>query len=122
MFKSWEELSHKEQLESTFWDAYKDAHGFRPSHYDTSGMTVEELEREIRACSDAIERERTFEEESERRAIQEFEERVQAAIAAGAKNRETALRWIMDADDANGDLEYLCYSNGLPYGYFKIAA
>ena len=28
MFKTWNELSRKEQLECIFWDAYKDAYDF----------------------------------------------------------------------------------------------
>ena len=60
-----------------------------------------------------------------------FCKRIEDTIKTGAGNRETALRWIMDADlggvdvdaaNANGDWEYLCYLNGLPYGYFKQAA
>jgi hypothetical protein len=40
----------------------------------------------------------------------------------GAKDRATALRWIMDASQAGGDWEYFCFLNGLPYGYFREAA
>jgi hypothetical protein len=40
----------------------------------------------------------------------------------GAGNYETALRWIHEADGTDGDDEYLCYHNGLPYGFFKKAA
>jgi hypothetical protein len=40
----------------------------------------------------------------------------------GARNRETALKWIMDASNANGDWEYLCHELGLPYSYFKQVA
>jgi len=28
----------------------------------------------------------------------------------------------MDASSADGDWDYFCYQNGLPYGYFKEAA
>jgi len=28
----------------------------------------------------------------------------------------------MDAEGANGDFEYFCYTQGLPYGYFRKAA
>ena len=38
---------------------------------------------------------------------------------AGAGDRETALRWIMDASDCDGDWEFLCFHHHLPYGYFK---
>jgi len=26
---------------------------------------------------------------------------------------------LMDASDANGDWDYFCFLNGLPYGYFS---
>jgi len=28
----------------------------------------------------------------------------------------------MDAEGANGDFEYFCYTQGLPYSYFKKSA
>ena len=52
------------------------------------------------------------------RATEKFEVRVAAVIDAGAADRETAVRWIADADGCNGDLEHLCYVNGLPLTYF----
>jgi hypothetical protein len=43
-------------------------------------------------------------------------------MATGAQDRATAIRWIMDAEGANGDTEYADYLLGLPYGYIsKIA-
>jgi hypothetical protein len=60
--------------------------------------------------------------EDEARAVVKFCKRIEDTIKAGAGNRETALRWIMEADDARGDWEFLCYLNGLPYGFFKQAA
>ena len=53
------------------------------------------------------------------RAIVRFSERIERMILSGAKDRETALRWIHEADGSNRDEEYLAYLNGLPYGYFK---
>ena len=38
-FTTWEELTELEQAQATFWDMYKDAHGFRPRHIDTSSWT-----------------------------------------------------------------------------------
>jgi hypothetical protein len=37
-------MSHKEQLECTIWDAYKDAYGFRPRHLNLQAMSEAELE------------------------------------------------------------------------------
>jgi hypothetical protein len=121
-FKSWEELTHKEQLECIFWDAYKDAHGFRPRHINVQAMTVAELEDELNRLSTEIAVQEQERKEAEVKAAHDFEIRVQNLMLAGAKTREQALRWIHEAEETNGDDEYLCYTLGLAYGYFKKAA
>jgi hypothetical protein len=45
--------------------------------------------------------------------------RVQSVLACGAKDRAMALRWIHEAEGTTGDDEFLCYTLGLPYRYFK---
>jgi hypothetical protein len=122
MLKSWEELSEKEQLECIVWDAYKDAYGFRPRHMNMEAMTVEDLRAELDSLSatiDANEKQRKIDEE---RASHDFEMRMLSLMMAGAKTREQALRWVHEAESTDGDDEYLCYTLGLPYGYFKQVA
>lgn len=121
-FKSWEEMTRKEQLECIFWDAYKDAHGFRPRHINVSAMTEAELEAELNILSTEIAIQEQERKQAEEVAAHEFEIRVQTLMSAGAKTREQALRWIHEAEGSNGDDEYLCYLVGLPYGYFKKVA
>jgi hypothetical protein len=118
MSQSWNELSRKEQLECVFWDTYKDAHGFRPRHVGIGDMSEAELEAELEYLSKVIEQNAEFEREAEARAVVEFEKLVAETVAIGAADRETALRWIMDASICNGDWEFLCYEHGLPYHYF----
>jgi hypothetical protein len=84
-------------------------------------MTEQQLEREISELTQIIERNQKQEELEQREAITRFEKRVEETIAWGAKNRETAIKWIHDAEDTGGDDEYLCYRLGLPYTYFKEA-
>ena len=122
MFKTWNELSRKEQLECIFWDAYKDAYGFRPRGHNISTMTEQELEHEISELAQITERNQKQEELEQQEAITRFEKRVQETIAWGAKNRETAIKWIHEAEDTDNDDEYLCYRLGLPYTYFKEVA
>ena len=122
MFKTWNELSRKEQLECIFWDAYKDAYGFRPRGYNISTMTEQELEHEISELAQITERNQKQEELEQQEAITRFEKRVQETIALGAKNREAAIKWIHDAEDTGSDDEHLCYRLGLPYTYFKEVA
>ena len=114
--REWDQLSEREQLESIYSDAYKDAYGFRPRGHVFD--TVEELQAAIERCSAEIELRIAEEKESMRRAMLEFEARVASVIETGAADRATALRWIADADGCADDLEHLCYVNGLPFSYF----
>ncbi len=117
-FKSWEELSDLEQAQATYWDMYKDAHGVRPRGIDTSTWTLEDFDREFIELGEAINREERERIAAEAEAGKKFEQHVTNTICMGARDRETALRWIMSASEANGDWEYFCFLNGLPYRYF----
>jgi hypothetical protein len=118
-FKSWEEYTPLEQAAMTYWDMYKDAHGFRPRHVDTSAWTLEQFEAEFKELEQVIEREHILRLEREATASHEFEMRMLDLLRSGAKDRAMALRWIHEAEETNGDDEYLCYTVGLPYGYFR---
>jgi hypothetical protein len=120
--KSWEEMSVLEQMQCQFWDMYKDAYGVRPRGIDTTDWTEEQFMAEFETLGRVIEREEADRKEREAEAVVKFEQHVTNTICMGAKDRTTALRWIMDAGHANGDWEYFCYLNGLPYGYFREAA
>lgn len=121
-FPAWEDMSDVEQLHSIWWDSYKDAYGFRPRGQDVGHWTADDFRQELDSLSTVIDRAEKQRLEEEALAVKEFEKRVHQTIDSGAKNRETALRWIMEADDCRGDWEYLCYRNGLPYGFFRKAA
>jgi hypothetical protein len=119
---AWEEMTEKEQLECSLWDAYKDAHGFRPRFMNMETMSVEELKAEIESCCVQIERNEKQRKVQEEVAMHDFELRMLNLQMSGAKSREQALRWVHEAEESNGDDEYLCYLLGLPYGYFRRAA
>lgn len=121
-FPSWEEMSDVEQLHSIWWDAYKDAYGFRPRGQDVGHWTEEDFRKELESLGEEIDRAEKARREDEAAAVVRFSKRVQQVIDSGAKNYETALRWIHEADGTQGDDEYLCYMNGLPYGFFRKAA
>lgn len=121
-FTTWEQMSDLEQAQSIFWDMYKDAHGIRPRGIDTSTWTLADFQLEFASLQEVIVREQANRQVAEKEAIAKFEQHVTNTICMGARDRETALRWIMDASNANGDWEYLCYDLGLPYHYFRKAA
>ena len=120
--KSWEDMTDLEQAQCTYWDMYKDAYGHRPRGVDTSTWTLADFEQEFAGLGSVIQREEVARKVAEDEAIEKFEQHVLNTICMGARDRETALNWIMDASNANGDWEYLCYDLGLPYHYFRKAA
>ena len=121
-FTTWEQMSDLGQAQSIFWDMYKDAHGIRPRGIDTSTWTIEQFQQEFEYLGRVIANNENQRKVFEADAIEKFEKHVTDTICMGARDRETALRWIMDASNANGDWEYLCYDLGLPYQYFRKVA
>jgi hypothetical protein len=119
VMQSWEEMTVLEQMQCQFWDMYKDAYGVRPRGIDTTSWTEADFEAEFQMLGKVIEQEDIARKEAEAEATAKFEQHVTNTICMGAKDRATALRWIMDASQADGDWEYFCFLNGLPYGYFK---
>ena len=120
-FKSWEDMTDLEQAQCTYWDMYKDAYGHRPRGVDTSGWTLADFEQEFASLGSVIQREEADRKTSEADAIVKFEARVTSLMHTGA-DRERVIAWLMDAEHANGDDEYFCFTQGLPYGYFRKAA
>lgn len=103
-------------------DLHKDARGFRPSGYwwtmweEASDLRRQEIwDGLLNELSYALEHER----QAQARAIDRFEHLVAKTMEHGAADRETALRWIMDASICDGDWEFLCHEHGLPYGFFN---
>jgi hypothetical protein len=117
-FKSWEEMSELEQLACEYWDFYKEAHGVRPRHVNTSGWTVEDYQREFEVLSGISEANAAQRRTDEERAAHDLEVRIQSLMVCGAKDREMAIRWLDEAEGAGGDREYLCFLLGVRYGYF----
>ena len=121
-FTSWEEMSDLEQAQATYWDMHKDAYGVRPRCIDTSTWTLEDFEAEFKVLGEAIDREETARREAEIKAVELFERRVAELLSTGARDYEMAMRWIHEAEETNGDNDYLAWTLGLPYQYFRKAA
>ena len=118
-FKSWEEMSTLEQYACQYWDMYKDAYGVRPRGVDTSAWTEAEFEMEFASLGAVIEREEADRKVAEAEAIVKFEDRVDN-LMNDSTTRKSVVKWLMDADDVGGDVDYFEYLNNLPYGYLKL--
>lgn len=113
----WEE---KQDIYSMISDMHKDAHGFR-LRLDITDYTIIQLlmmEDQI-----SVELSRAVEEErrDQQKAIQDLEDQIQNMIEFGAKDRATAIRWIVESYDTMDlmyGVEYIQYDLGLPYNYF----
>jgi hypothetical protein len=121
-FTSWEDMTELEQAQATFWDMYKDAYGVRPRGVDTSGWTLETFRKEFDYLGQLIEREDIARKASEGRAVEAFERRVAEMISIGAKDYNMAMRWMHEAEGTQGDNDFLAWTLGLPYQYFRKAA
>jgi hypothetical protein len=119
IFKNWEEYTPLEKAAMTYWDMYKDAYNFRPRGVDTSKWALTDFEKEFETLQFIIDRNEAQRRVEEDAAVTRFEARIASIIQLGAKDREMALRWIHEAEDTDGDDEYLCFRVGIPYGYFK---
>ena len=117
-FKSWEELTQLEQAQSVYWDMYKDAYGVRPRGVDTSHWTLADFDAEFEGLGVAIDSAEQERKTAEAQATEAFERRVAEMLTLGAKDMEMAMRWIHEAEDTNGDEDYLAWTLGLPYRYF----
>ena len=116
-FNSWDEMSDLAQATETWWDAYKDAYGFRPRSISTEGWSLATFVGEIEELSKMIGRNEQERVMREREAVEIFERQIEELQAAGAHDRAWALRWIHEAEGSNGDNDFLCYLLGLPYKY-----
>jgi hypothetical protein len=121
-FTTWEDMTEMEQAQCTFWDMYKDAHGFRPRHIDTSSWTLEQFDQEFAELTEVMRANDIAQTINEEAAVEKFERRVAELISIGAKDRAMAMRWIHEAEDTQGDNDYLAWTLGLPYQYFRKAA
>ena len=121
-FKSWEQMTTLEQYACTYWDMYKDAFGIRPRGIDTSAWTEADYLAEFKQLEEIIDREEIARKASEATNTEKFERRVAEMISIGAKDYAMAMRWIHEAEDTQGDNDYLAWTLGLPYQYFRKAA
>lgn len=117
--KTWEQMSELEQAQATWWDAFKDANGYRPRDIDTSEWTLTCFKTDIIRLGQRIASQEVENTQQQAQAVVRFEQRVQKIINDGALNRDAALNIIHAQQGSDGDDDYLCYLVGIPYGYFN---
>ncbi|HEX8552779.1 MAG TPA: hypothetical protein VF681_14625 [Abditibacteriaceae bacterium] len=113
-----QKYTRHEELSQLYSDLHKDAYGVR-ARLQWDAYSEAELEEMIDALGPVIDATINEERAAQEAAAVRFEARVADTIAAGARDRETALRWVDQAEGADGDREFLCYLCGLRYGYFN---
>ena len=92
-----DQATAREMLESIFSDSYKDAHGFRPRHVDTSTMSDADLHEAIEDNVRYWQQEEQWEREAEEQARYDREAEIQHLMSLGAADRATAERWYAQA-------------------------
>ena len=101
-------------------DLHKDAYGFRPKgDYFAwwESCSDDEKQAEWDSLLDAFRRREAEEQELEQAAVVDLEYRISSLMEHGARNREMAVRWLAEAFETNGDVSYLEWNLGVPYGY-----
>lgn len=112
---------------NTVADLFKEAHGYRPSlgwMLQWDNQSDEDKQKDWDYLLRIAEEVAVREELEKADAAKRVEERIADCISFGATDRETAIRWIADAEDCiqDGiiDYGYLEYTLGVHYGYLSI--
>lgn len=100
-----------------FSDLYKDAYGFRPRHhrfYDEATTDEERQEMWDYTCQ-VLEETIAQEREHKARCLRDFEALVQKTIELGARDEETALRWLTSDETfySGQDVEHWVWDKGI---------
>jgi hypothetical protein len=101
-------------------DLHKDAYGFRPKgDYFAwwESCSADEKQAEWDRLHDAFIAREESEREMEAEDIKNLEDRIVALREHGARSREMAVRWLDEAFETNGDISFLEWNLGVPYGY-----
>ena len=107
------QFSYKQELVNLYWDMYKEIHNIRPRWMNLEEMSVEQLEAELDALTEEGRLVFAREAEIQKQCAVKFEEQV----ASMGVDRETAIRWIMQAEDVDTLFDLMCVRN-LPSDYF----
>lgn len=106
--------SYAEDLYGYISDASKDALGYR-FRMDISGLSFAELEAQCDYWSKQVEITIDQEKQESEFCVKEFKALVARTIEMGAKDEETALRWISDTETFyhGQDVEHFVWKQGI---------
>jgi len=110
--REWDELTELEQIQTYYSDLHKSAHGMR---FCPDWETVEDARESYKRLSEEadliFEQERVMEAE----AFVAWKAHLRGLVQMGASDIPTALRWDMDAENADRDPEFYCYLKRIDY-------
>jgi hypothetical protein len=107
---------------SCFSDLHKDATGCRPSSYFWEWVeqaTPDELQAEWDNLVVAVDHSIREQEQWQADALKNLEMELTKTCSSNNVSVDTAIRWMHDAYNTNGDNEYLDYHLGVKYGTVK---
>lgn len=110
-------MTYRDNLIEAICNLFKDIHNCKPRHIDFGSMTTAELDEYYADLGVEHDAYMASEEDREAAVIKSFEAEIDDVIALGAGDRETAIRWIAQANGEERDAGFLCYLLGLPYSY-----
>ena len=107
--------------ENTVSDLHKDAHGWRPREYFWAEWHAASDDGKQAIWEDLIDDLKDSNEREERQqkdAIAATEKRIQEILdTVVGSTRADAIRYLDEAYDTRGDINFLEYHLGVPYGY-----
>lgn len=101
-------------------DLHKDAFGFRPKgnyYVWWESLSDDEKQAEWDSLYETLVAREESERHAEERAIVNLDQRIASLMHHGARSREMAIRWLDEAYETGGDVSFLEYQLGVPYGY-----
>lgn len=111
------EMTELEELVQMYVELHKDVHGVKARWY--TAETVEQARADLDRLQEQGKVIWAAEDAAHVEAARKVELRIVALVEMGAGYRETAVRWLHEAEGTGGDAEELCWALGLKYGYFK---
>ena len=107
----------RDSLITSVYEMHKDAYGVKGRHYNFKEMSNEQLEAELDHLCKVAKESAEEEKKWEQAAYQSFLNRIAEAMKLGADTKETAIKWILQAEGLENekDAGYICYNLGLNY-------